>query len=114
MEILGYYWKGFGHAWSDLLYNTTGLWTYGRVMDEMTNAIHPDFGWAIREAYDNIDTLLAESNARGYEGGRDDGFARGYEAAVADREIKVASDGDPYKDEFTAGCHLGLFGHDNR
>ena len=86
MKIFGYYWKGSDHAVSDILYHVFGLWTKGRVLDEITDAVHPDFGWAIREAYSNIDTLLAESNARGYERGCDDGFSRGYEAGLADRE----------------------------
>ena len=95
MKLFGYYWKGFGHAWSDLLYHSVGLWTYDRVKDEVTDAIHPDFGWAIREAYKDIDTLLAESNARGFDNGADDGFSRGYEAGLADRELKPLTDDYP-------------------
>lgn len=83
MKVLGYYWKGWDHALSDFLYHVFGLWTHGRVLDEITDAIHPDFGWAIRDAYEDCELRV------------EDAFARGYEAGLADRELKSLADDDP-------------------
>jgi len=75
MKLFGYYWKGWRHAWSDLLYYSVGLWTTDRVMDEITDAIHPDFGWATMDAFKHTEDMVNEA------------FARGYEAGKADKEI---------------------------
>ncbi len=70
MKIFGYYWKGFGHTWSDILYHTLGLWTYGRVMDEITSAVHPDFGWAMIEAHKDTERFILEAFERGVAEGQ--------------------------------------------